>query len=885
MRDLVARLRARHHYLPAVAATIAVSLAGVLADIQRGNLDEEYLRSHTTRQLGLLRSRLEGNIRGDVKRVQGLIATLSTEPGMSQKRFEQLASRTFDDDTQLRNLALAPGLVVSMVYPLAGNEKTIGLDYRKNVAQRAAALRVRDTGKLVLTGPVNLVQGGRGLIARYPVFNDAADGGKRFWGIASAVIDLEKLIENSGLADPALSISVALASADENGRSIDTFFGDTRIFLEEPVRMVVDLGDERWIIAGMPKDGWQQDAGIRWRFRALLLLLGLAIVTPIFWVGRLMRERQRHIAALQQREDQLQTLSQRLELALDISKIGVWEYHTDSGALIWDDRMRRLYGIPASRTVCTYADWRGALHPDDLAEAERIFAESVEAEQPYITEFRVIDADGGIRHIRAHGMTYRCASGAKRVIGANWNVTDDVRLQDELREAKSRAERQNIALEDARRTMEHNALHDALTGLPNRRYLDERLAVLNGGEAPLTLLHLDLDRFKEINDTLGHAAGDTILRRTAVALRAVVGDDFVARIGGDEFVVLSVADRPVAHFVELAGRIVAEVSRPMLIEGHECRVGASVGVAARADGREAAEQLLIDADLALYEAKRHGRNRVEFFNETLRHTSIQTKKLSDEMLRGLERGEFDAFFHPQFDAATREIVGVEALARWHHPERGLLAPDAFLAVAESLNVVPAIDDAVLRQALLQFTRWQAHGLAIPRVSVNVSGQRLRDERLIDTLRGLAIRPGTVSFELLESISFDSADDRLRQSIEEIKRLGIDVEIDDFGTGHASIVSLLELSPRRLKIDRRLVMPILDSLSQQRLVRSIVDIGRARGIEIVAEGVETPEHADMLRDIGCHILQGYAFARPMPADAFLAFATARSWLSARSRASA
>jgi EAL domain-containing protein (putative c-di-GMP-specific phosphodiesterase class I) len=200
-------------------------------------------------------------------------------------------------------------------------------------------------------------------------------------------------------------------------------------------------------------------------------------------------------------------------------------------------------------------------------------------------------------------------------------------------------------------------------------------------------------------------------------------------------------------------------------------------------------------------------------------------------------------------------------------------------VAESLNVVAQIDEAILQQALFQSMRWEAQELGIARVSVNVSCQRLRDDNLLEKLRAMNIRPGSLAFELLESISFDAFDDGLKQAIDDIKSLGIEIEIDDFGTGHASIVSLLELSPARLKIDRRLVQPLLESTAQQSLVRSIVDIGKVRNIETVAEGVETLAHAELLRRLGCHVLQGYAFARPMGADEFLVFAKARGWMPA------
>ncbi|TIX10348.1 MAG: EAL domain-containing protein, partial [Mesorhizobium sp.] len=224
---------------------------------------------------------------------------------------------------------------------------------------------------------------------------------------------------------------------------------------------------------------------------------------------------------------------------------------------------------------------------------------------------------------------------------------------------------------------------------------------------------------------------------------------------------------------------------------------------------------------------------------------------------------------------TLEIVGVEALSRWKHPRRGILAPAAYLKVAEELNVVALIDRTTLKQALENFERW-SH-LNIPRVSVNVSARRLEDRDLIKGLRKLAITQGTVSFELVESIFLDENDDFVSWNIEQIKELGIDIEIDDFGTGYASIVSLLKLQPRRLKIDRQLITPITGSKAQRRLVSSIIEIGKSLGIEVVAEGVETMEHARILKELGCDILQGYAFGRPMDAKTFKAFAQSRKWL--------
>jgi EAL domain-containing protein (putative c-di-GMP-specific phosphodiesterase class I) len=316
--------------------------------------------------------------------------------------------------------------------------------------------------------------------------------------------------------------------------------------------------------------------------------------------------------------------------------------------------------------------------------------------------------------------------------------------------------------------------------------------------------------------------------------------------------------------------------KPVYHEGHECRCGVSVGIATAMVPEIDVEQLLINADIALYRAKDRGRNRYEFFSAALQAEVINTKRVADEILKSLESQDFIAHYQPQFCAKTLDVVGVEALARWRHPTLGLRAPDAFMNIAEELSVVAAIDQSILGQALADLERWDRLGIGVPRVSVNVSQRRLHDENLVSTLRSMDIADGRIAFELVESIYLDESDGVIAWNIEQIKALGIDVEIDDFGTGYASIVSLQKLHPRRLKIDRQLVDPIITEPSQRRLVASIVDIGKAMDIEIVAEGVETMEHAKILRDLGCDILQGYAFAKPMSREALEAFLGEQSW---------
>ncbi|MEV8882303.1 EAL domain-containing protein [Mesorhizobium ciceri] len=847
-------------------ALAVLVICAVLADLQNTKVSDQLARAEVQAKVNIIRAKLEGNVNGNLQLVQGLVSAIVTEPYMGQQRFASLASNLFRQRSQLRNIAGAPDLVISLMYPMEGNQKAIGLDYRKSEAQRTAALRARDLGVLVLAGPVDLAQGGRGFVGRIPVFVPTAGGGSRFWGILSAVIDVDQLYAASGLNDPGIDIDVALTGTDALGGGGKKFFGGDNVLAGKPVSADVQLPSGSWLISAIPKGGWPAIPNNAWMLRGLIAFAGALVVLPILVAGRLFGERQKNYA-------ELRRLSGRLELALEASGIGVWEHDLATKELLWDDRVNQIYGKPADGKPRGYEDWAMAIHPEDFDRARQEFDAAAEREGPYSSQYRVLLADGTTRHVRTRAAFFQDIGGTPKMIGAEWDVTSDVLLNETLIRERQLSESKNAELKVAKAHVEHVALHDPLTGLPNRRYLDELLAEKSVTGTRTALLHLDLDRFKQINDTLGHAAGDAMLVHASKVIKVNTGPgDFVARIGGDEFVVVS-HGRDDKQLSALGDRIITQMRRPVDFQGNPCRFGVSIGIAAGTD----AKQLLVNADLALYRAKGSGRNRHEFFDEELQSEIVRTKQIADEILGGLERAEFTTYYQPQFDARTLEIVGVEALSRWKHPERGILAPQSYLKVAEELNVVAVIDRAVLEQALENFDQWSNSGLKIPHVSVNVSAKRLEDKDLIDGLRKLAIRKGTVSFELVESIFLDENDDLVTWNLEHIKELGIDIEIDDFGTGHASIVSLLKLQPRRLKIDRQLITPVTQSIPQRQLVSSIIEIGKSLGIEVIAEGVETNDHARILKELGCDILQGYVFGRPMDAKAFTAFAQSRKWL--------
>lgn len=459
----------------------------------------------------------------------------------------------------------------------------------------------------------------------------------------------------------------------------------------------------------------------------------------------------------------------------------------------------------------------------------------------------------------------------RRLLAAN-ERTEDAFL--ELRRANALLAGRNAEMAKAQADIRHAALHDSLTGLPNRCYLDEKLAVCaekcRREDVPLGALHIDLDRFKQINDALGHAAGDAVLRHVAaILLRGVTAADFVARVGGDEFVVLC-AGREVVELGTVACRLIAELEQPLVFEGKECWFGASIGIAAMRGAEIKSEELLVNADIALYRAKKHGRSRHEFFSGDIQREIIRYKATADGVLAGLKRAEFLPYYQPQISADSARIVGVEALARWRHPVEGVLGPAQFLQIAEDLGVVAALDKVILERAIEDFARWRAAGLIVPKLSVNVSARRLLDRDLIRSVSLLDLPRGAISFELLETVFLDEVNETIAWNIDMLKEMGIDIELDDFGSGHASIISLVKLGPDAIKIDRELVSSITVDRKRRGLVRSIIEMGRSLETRIIAEGVETGDQAELLHDLGCDALQGFHFARPMGADEFQIF---------------
>jgi diguanylate cyclase (GGDEF)-like protein len=414
----------------------------------------------------------------------------------------------------------------------------------------------------------------------------------------------------------------------------------------------------------------------------------------------------------------------------------------------------------------------------------------------------------------------------------------------------------------------HMAMHDTLTGLPNRVLLNERiehgLARTKRGESMACHL-LDLDYFKTVNDTLGHPAGDKLLCQVADRLRALVREtDTIARMGGDEFAILQGTLGQPQDAINLAHRVIDEISRPYDIDGQQVVIGTSVGIAIGPDDGSTPAELMRNADLALYRAKGEGRNTFSFFEPEM-DTRMQTRRLLETDLRkALAEGEFELYYQPILNLRSNEITGMEALIRWHHAERGMMLPATFIPLAEEIGFIVPLGQWVLREACAAAARW-TQPLT---VSVNVSPAQFRSPNLIqavaNAIASSGLPPERLELEITEMVLTGDSEAALT-ILYQLRDLGVRVAMDDFGTGYSSLSYLQSFPFDKIKIDRSFVKDITDGVGSLNIVRAVTAMAQGLGMTTTAEGVETNEQLEVVKAEGCTEMQGFLFSHPLPAD--------------------
>ena len=425
------------------------------------------------------------------------------------------------------------------------------------------------------------------------------------------------------------------------------------------------------------------------------------------------------------------------------------------------------------------------------------------------------------------------------------------------------------ALEEKEVFLNRLARHDSLTGLPNRHYFVERLQrsidLLGNRNSQLSVMFVDLDGFKPINDSLGHDIGDKVLRCVGERLRHIVGTNYsVARLGGDEFTVLVEEGIRQSEITSLAERLQHEVELPIQVSGYELHVTASIGISIYPQDGANAEDLLRNADAAMYSAKKAGRSTTHFYSSDITETALQHLELENRLHGALDRNELYVVYQPEVELSSQRLVAVEALLRWRDAQQGDLRPDAFIPIAEKTGMILPIGEWVLRTACQQWRQWSDAGFLLDRIAVNLSALQLQQESLYDKvtriLEETGCPPQHLELEISENFVVHQSKSA-QQMLAAFRELGIIIAIDDFGTGHASLNHLKRLSANKLKIDRSFINDLNNDSNDDAIVRSIVALGNALKMTTIAEGVETAEQSDLLMQIGCDQVQGYHYSRP------------------------
>lgn len=609
--------------------------------------------------------------------------------------------------------------------------------------------------------------------------------------------------------------------------------------------------DDKWL--GTPVTASKRNWAVP--FSYTLLASSIVALILFLWNWSL-----RNRVAIRTREvttamDALNSSRQHYRALVDTVPVGVFETDEKGKTVYVNDRTLDTTG--AKREQALQNGWQEYLHPDDVNAVNAAWRTAIQQQQAFRMEFRFLRPDGTKAWVLSQAFPQKDETGkVTHYIGCFTDISERKLAEDQIR---------------------FLAYHDPLTELPNRLLMRDRFDLAqshaNRTEAKLALLLLDLDHFKTINDTLGHPAGDDLLCAVATRLELCLRDtDTICRQGGDEFLILLNNLRSPEEAGKVATKILEQLSAPIPVEGHELSTSISIGIALYPDDGNNFDTLLKQADTAMYHAKESGRNTYHYFTEQMNHDSVEHLQLRTHLARAVERDELRLHYQPQIDMVSGEIIGVEALIRWLHPEKGLIPPGLFIPIAENSGLIVSIGEWVLQEACRQAVAWQQAGHELT-VAVNLSAIQLKRSDLKSTviaaLAGSGLAPEHLELELTESILIQDTENVL-MIVTELKALGIKLSIDDFGTGYSSLAYLRRLDVDKLKIDQSFVRDLNDDADDAAIVRAIIQMARSLNLRTIAEGVENQPLVESLRELQCDELQGYHLGRPMPPDDFIRY---------------
>ncbi|MFL6582203.1 MAG: putative bifunctional diguanylate cyclase/phosphodiesterase [Burkholderiales bacterium] len=547
----------------------------------------------------------------------------------------------------------------------------------------------------------------------------------------------------------------------------------------------------------------------------------------------------------------------RKRLALAFAEIGTSELDVKTSIVHSSEMSLRLFGIRTYQRDIPYDNLLACLHLEDRPKFNHALEQCLNGTGNLDIEYRVTWSDGNYRWLRTKGDALLDLDGEP--IKVLW-VTEDVSQRKDM---------------DARvRFLAH---HDLLTGLPNRTLFQDRLqqalAAAKRMQSRVALLFIDLDRFKHVNDSYGHRAGDILLQTVASRLRKCVREtDTVCRHAGDEYLMVLSALREPSEAALVAEKVLKIFDEIFVLENHQVQISASVGISVYPDDGQTMEDLIRNADAAMYHSKKSGRNRFEFFTAELNAPVAERLVLANQLRGAIENNELTLHYQPQFDTATSQLIGAEALVRWNHAEHGLLFPDSFIALAEESDIIHLIGEWVLNEACRQIADWQARNFKTVPVAINFSAFQFRRSNLVENVAAAlsrhGVKPHQLEIELTENAIMQDPKETAK-TLDQLNEMGVSLAIDDFGTGYSSLNYLKRFPIDKLKIDRSFVEDLPHDLNDAAIVQAIINLAKSLRMIVIAEGVETKAQLDFLRSLSCEVYQGYLGGRPIEAERFAA----------------
>lgn len=566
--------------------------------------------------------------------------------------------------------------------------------------------------------------------------------------------------------------------------------------------------------------------------------------------------------------DELRSSQAKLDNAQRIARLGNWEWCLSSNDFFWSREFGRVLCFEEHTSLETWADFLHHIDEPDRSNVQLIAEQSVEEKQAFNVEFSIVSwADGSTRRLRLEAEPYCQENGdCSHMLGTVQDITERINAQKQI----------------------HNlAYYDLVTGLPNRAQLSEQLRytlkLSKRNDSKFSVLFLDLDHFKQVNDTLGHDAGDELLQQVANRLTSVVretdmisgGDDddaeskhTVARLGGDEFVVLLGVINRAEDAARVAERIAQAVGMPYELGNNKVNVTTTIGISVYPADGDDFESMMKSADIAMYHAKESGRNGYQFYSRSIHEQALSRFSLEADLRVAIETGQLTLAYQPKIDMRTGELSGIEALTRWIHPEKGIMNPSVFIPLAEETGLIIPLGRWVLRKACEQMQRWVNAGWPAMVMAVNCSSVQFTKSNVIEDINEAislsGLDPKYLEIELTESLLLQDGEKGI-QIIKDMKELGIQVAIDDFGTGFSSLSYLKRLPVDKLKIDKSFVDDLAKDSGDAAIVSAIITLSHNLNLSVIAEGVETQEQFSILRDFKCNEAQGYLISRPLECD--------------------